>query len=146
MNNNLPKLQSLLGNVEFKKLEGAIEKQITGLVPKDDFLSKWKHALDSYKKWESTFYGQHTSTTNRKLQLYTLVKEVFPEVDLNQNYEFIDIVLSSFPKEGERIDFPNKGPNLLRGTVFRREITSRLGVKITIKLQDGSLISHEFFD
>ncbi|NJM37922.1 MAG: hypothetical protein HC845_08760 [Akkermansiaceae bacterium] len=140
---DLPTTPSLRSSDEYPRLFDEIHKEsiLKGL---EMSFSKSKVLLEEkYKNWEETFFGQHTSSTNRKIQFYKIAQEFFPQLDLGECEPFMSIVLSNLPELGARVEVPIRKE---QGRVIRREVTSRLGVLFTIKMDDGELVSHEFFD
>jgi hypothetical protein len=142
MNNNLPTIASLLEHADFDRIKKICEREFKQAVESDEFTLRWHVVIESYKKWESTFIGQHTSDLNRRLELLGLIEKKLPEMDWRGINELTDIILASLTKVGDLI----KLPNAQTGVVIRREITSRLGALFTVRLHDGTLVSYEFFD
>lgn len=141
--NNLPSAPSFQDSSEYADLFESLRSEAKSQGEAICIAESERRLASEYKAWEDTFFGQHTSTTNRKLQFYKIAQDVFPNLDLRASDRVLSIILSQLPKVGDTIEVPNRKTT---GQVIRREITSRLGILFTIKLNDDSLVSHEFFD
>ena len=56
-----------------------------------------------------------------------------------------DRLLLCFPAAaniGDSFEIPKRG----KGTILRRELTKRLGMEMTFRMEDGSIFKWEFFD
>ncbi len=139
----LPTIPSLRNSSEYASLFERLREAVELAGQQACFVEKKARIEDEYEAWENTFFGLHTSTTNRKLQFYKIAQEAFPEINLGTCDGFLNVVLSHLPAVGQSIEVPSSNS---RGRVVRREITTRLGVLFTIRIDGGALVSHEFFD
>lgn len=139
--NHLPSAPTLIGSAEFAEVRAIIASLSQGRTSTVELHSRWSVLQERYIAWERSFPGLHTSTTNRKLQLYELLLEAFPELPIKNDQQLLNVVLSSLPAPGQKITTPEGEME-----VMRREITARLGVLLTLKNRVGDLVSREIFD
>jgi hypothetical protein len=133
----------MIGSPDFERIK-TIVQSLSGRQSGDStFDGRWTDLIGQYSAWEHTSVGLHTSTTNRKLQLYEMVQSRFPELLLRTNGNLADVILSAFPRPGEMVVLVAGAPKV---EVLRREITDRLGVLLTLRDPDGKIYSKEIFD
>ncbi len=142
---NLASAPTLVGSEDFRKLHDVIILMAESAVfPNADIENVWNEVIKKYEEWESQFYGQHTSTINRKLQLFKFLRDYFPL--LSSVSGVVDIVLSDLKKPGEVMRMVLPGGKAGEAKVMRREITERLGVLFSMESSDGIIFTHEFID
>jgi hypothetical protein len=138
---SLPSAPTLLRSADFNEIEMIIQCLCQDKMSREIFVLRWNEVMKCYEEWEKSFSGLYTSTTNRKLYLYELLREKFIEVNIKNNELLTNVILSSFPKPEQKI--VTKHGEMI---VQRREISERLGVILTMKSDNGNIISKEIFD
>lgn len=108
-----------------------------------DFEPAWKRFLVEFQQWATRSPAQNTSGLNVKLVFLQMFLKQFPQLDvLRIDPRVIELVLASCRTVGDKLVHPRFG----ECEITRRSIGDRFGVLYTMKTEDGSLVSFEFFD
>jgi len=108
-----------------------------------DFEPAWKRFLVEFQQWATQSPAQNTSGLNVKLVFLQMFLKQFPQLDvLRIDPRVIELVLASCRTVGDKLVHPRFG----ECEITRRSIGDRFGVLYTMKTEDGSLVSFEFFD